>query len=106
MSDKPFRVVSFNPSFDGNTFNCGTESLDSYFRNQLSQDIRRRETACFIALSKEDRIAGFYTLASSSVFLDDLPESIKKNFPVILPFPWSEWDGLPLIRLSKGKVWV
>lgn len=93
MSNKPFRVVPFNPSFDRNTFNCGTEALDCYFRDQLSQDIRRRVTACFIALSNDDRVAGYYTLASSSVFLGDLPENIKKKLP--------RYPSVPVVRMGR-----
>lgn len=93
MSNKPFRVVPFNPSFDRNTFNCGTEALDCYFRDQLSQDIRRRVTACFIALSNDDRVAGYYTLASSSVFLGDLPENTKKKLP--------RYPSVPVVRMGR-----
>lgn len=93
MSNKPFRVVPFNPAFDRNTFNCGTEALDCYFRDQLSQDIRRRVTACFIALSNDDRVAGYYTLASSSVFLGDLPENIKKKLP--------RYPSVPVVRMGR-----
>lgn len=96
MSDKPFRVVSYNSSFDRNTFNCGTDDLNRYFRDQLSQDIRRRVTACFVALSKEDRVAGFYTLASSSVFLGDLPEIIKKKLP--------RYPSVPVVRMGRLAV--
>jgi hypothetical protein len=35
--------------------------------------MKRRVTACFVSLSTDGRIAGYYTLASASVFLGDLP---------------------------------
>ncbi len=96
MSNKPFRVVPFNPSFDRNTFNCGAEALDCYFRDQLSQDIRRRVTACFIAISIDGRVAGFYTLASSSVFIGDLQENIKKKLP--------RYPSVPVVRMGRLAV--
>lgn len=49
--------------------------ISDVFRQQVSQDIRRRVTACFVALTSEARIAGFYTLASASLLLADLPPS-------------------------------
>ncbi len=96
MSGNPFRVVTFNPTFDRSTFNCGTQALDDYFKNQLSQDIRRRITACFIALSNDRRVAGFYTLASSSVFLGDLPENLKKKLP--------RYPSVPVVRMGRLAV--
>lgn len=96
MSDKPFRVVPFNPFLDRNTFICGAEVLDCYFREQLAQDIRRRVTACFVALSSDDRVAGYYTLASSSVFLGDLPEKTKKKLP--------RYPSVPVVRMGRLAV--
>ncbi len=62
-------------------FDSGSEALDHYFRHQVTQDIRRRVTACFVALTKEQRIAGFYTLASASLLLSDLPAPLAKKLP-------------------------
>ena len=61
-------------------FNSGSEPLDRYLREQVMQDIRRRVAACFVALS-EQRIAGYYTLASASLLLADLPASTGKKLP-------------------------
>ncbi|WP_295881855.1 hypothetical protein [uncultured Thiohalocapsa sp.] len=44
-------------------------ALDQYFRQRITQDIRRRVTACFVAVTPEKDIAGDYTLASASPVL-------------------------------------
>ncbi|MGA7982320.1 MAG: GNAT family N-acetyltransferase [Chromatiaceae bacterium] len=71
MIDAPLRVVSLAAAHDRTAFDSGSEPLDRYFRLQVSQDIRRRVTVCFVALTPEQRIAGYYTLASASLLLAD-----------------------------------
>ena len=43
--------------------------------------MRRRVAACFVALSEDEHIAGFYTLAATGVLLSGLPESTQKQLP-------------------------
>ena len=66
---------------DRNSFRCGSEQLDRYFRERASQDVRRRVAGCFISLDDGGKIAGFYTLAATSVALDALPEGMAKGLP-------------------------
>ena len=96
MTSTPFQVVPLNHEHDRASFTSGTESLDGYFRQHVSQDIRRRVTACFVALSEEQRIAGFYTLASTSVLLNDLPEPLGKKLP--------RYPLLPAVRMGRLAV--
>ena len=81
MSSAPFRVVPLDAAQERNEFRCGSAALDRYLREQVTQDIRRRVAACFVALTGEQRIAGYYTLASASLLLNDLPVSIAKKLP-------------------------
>ena len=81
MSDALLRVLSLDGGHDRAVFKSGSESLDRYLREQVSQDVRRRVAACFVALTDEQRIVGYYTLASASLLLTDLPPSITKKLP-------------------------
>ncbi|MGD0487738.1 MAG: GNAT family N-acetyltransferase [Syntrophorhabdales bacterium] len=103
MSDKPFRVVPMDRTHDRSTFNSGSETLDSYFRERVTQDIRRRVTACFVALSRNGRIAGYYTLASASVFLGDLPAKLIKKLPRYPSVPAVRMGRLAVDRAFKGR---
>lgn len=76
-----FRVEPLATAHQRKAFNSGNESLDNYFKRIVSQDIRRRVTSCFVAVTPEQRIAGFYTLASASILLDDLPPELTKKLP-------------------------
>jgi ribosomal protein S18 acetylase RimI-like enzyme len=81
---------------DRSTFHCGSEPLDRYFHQQVSQDSRRRVTACFVALTGDQRIAGYYTLASASVFLADLPATMGKKLP--------RYPSVPAVRMGRLAV--
>lgn len=48
----------------------------------MSQDVRRNYATCFIARElATGRVAGFYTLSSSSVPLTAVPETLAKKLP-------------------------
>ena len=67
MSRTPFLVVPLEAGHDRAAFACGSGPLDRYLKQQVTQDIRRRVAACFVALAADQRIAGYYTLASASL---------------------------------------
>lgn len=92
----PFQLTVLDAEIDRSTFNCGSEPLDRYLREQVSQDIRRRITVCFVALTGQQRIAGYYTLAAASVLLSDLPPDILKKLP--------RYPTVPVVRLGRLAV--
>lgn len=96
MSGPPFRLALLDAAQDRSTFHCESEQLDRYFRQQVTQDIRRRVTACFVALADDSRVAGYYTLASASVFLADLPAALGKKLP--------RYPSVPAVRMGRLAV--
>jgi ribosomal protein S18 acetylase RimI-like enzyme len=96
VSATPFRVCALDTSIDRKNFTSGTAALDLYFQQQVTQDIRRRVTACFVALSDEDRVAGYYTLATASLLLTDLPAELAKKLP--------RYPSLPTVRMGRLAV--
>ena len=54
-----FRIEQLGPDHDRSGFSCGTDALERYFREQVTQDVRRRVTACYVALEASgSKIAG------------------------------------------------
>lgn len=96
MSDRQFQVVQLDGSHDRSEFHSGSEPLDSYFKQQVSQDVRRRVTACYVALTDRQHIAGYYTVASASVLLSDLPVVLRKKLP--------RYPTVPAIRMGRLAV--
>ncbi|MCB4363375.1 GNAT family N-acetyltransferase [Hydrogenophaga taeniospiralis] len=66
MSRAPFQLALLDGVRDRATFNSGSDPLDRYLHEQVTQDVRRRVAACFVATADGTHIAGYYTLASAS----------------------------------------
>jgi GNAT superfamily N-acetyltransferase len=96
MSKAKFQLLPLAATHDRVAFSCGSEQLDRYFQGQVTQDIRRRITACFVAVSNEQRIAGYYTLASTSVPLTGLPAKLAKKLP--------RYPLVPVVRMGRLAV--
>ena len=96
MSSAPFQLVPLDATHNRTTFISASEPLDRYFRKHVTQDIRRRVAACFVALAEEQRIAGYYTLASASLLLADLPASTGKKL--------SRYPTVPAVRMGRFAV--
>jgi GNAT superfamily N-acetyltransferase len=76
------RIEPLSADHDRSRFVSGSEALDRYFREQASQDIRRRIATCFVAVDLEDGgVAGFYTLTATSIALSALAPQIAKKLP-------------------------
>lgn len=78
-----YRIVLFKKIYDRSGFSCGIASLDRYLQTQINQDMKRSLSAAFVMLRGENNteIIGYYTLSSSSLKSDAIPESARKNFP-------------------------
>ena len=95
MSRAPFELALLG-SHDRTTFNSGSAPLDRYLREQVTQDVRRRVAACFVAATDGTRIAGYYTLASASLLLAELPTSTGRKLP--------RYPTVPAVRMGRLAV--
>lgn len=90
----PFRVEALDGQAARDGFDCGTEALDRYFQVQIAQDVRRRIASAFVAVeSASGIVAGFYTLAASSIPLIGLPLDIARKLP--------RYPIVPAVRLGR-----
>jgi ribosomal protein S18 acetylase RimI-like enzyme len=77
----PFVVEPLTASHDRTTFACGNIALDRYFREQVTQDIRRRVTNCFVAVDANGAVAGYYTFAATGLPTTELAAEQLKRLP-------------------------
>lgn len=97
MTAAPFLVEALGPGHDRTGFASGVEPLDRYFREQVSQDVRRRATACYVALARDTaKVAGYYTLAAGGVALADLPSELARKLP--------RYPSVPVARVGRLAV--
>ncbi|HTI01104.1 MAG TPA: GNAT family N-acetyltransferase [Acidisoma sp.] len=86
MAGRPsldLRVAVLSDTHDRESFTCGVESLDRYFKTQAGQDIRRKANAVFV-LSQDaepDRVLGYYTLCAMAISQGEVPEAARKHVP-------------------------
>jgi len=90
-------VEQLNPSHDRRAFSCGVPILDGYLRERSSQDVKRRLGNCFVAKEDgSDAVIAYYTLASSSIPFDSLPQAETKRLP--------HYEALPATLIGRLAV--
>jgi ribosomal protein S18 acetylase RimI-like enzyme len=94
---KPFPLAPLGAEHDRESFHCGEEALDRYFKTQATQDIRRRIANCFVAVEgASNQVAAYYTIAAASLPLLDLPPEEAKRLP--------RYPTLPAVRIRRLAV--
>ena len=93
----PFHLEALRDGHGRDVFSSGDEALDRYLKTQVTQDIRRRVANCFVAVEATlGSLAGYYTLAASSIPLPDLPPDIAKRLP--------RYPAIPAVRIGRLAV--
>ena len=100
---QPFITEPLGRHHDRSAFVSGSEPLDSYLKQQASQDIRRRVAGCFVAVDDDGKIVGYYTLAATSVRLQALPEELVKRLPRYPIVPAMLIGRLAVAASHQGK---
>jgi len=98
-----FVVEPLRRAHDRGAFDCGVATLDRYLRERALQDVERRVAGCFVALSADGEIAGFYTLAAASVPIGALPAEVAKRLPRYPAIPAMLLGRLAVAKKHQGK---
>jgi hypothetical protein len=87
-------------------FDCGNETLNKYLKNQASQDVKRKLSACFVLSEKETNIIkGYYTLSNNTIQLSSLPEEIKRKLAAYDSVPATLLGRLAIDKKYQGEGW-
>lgn len=77
-----FAIEPLEKAHKRSGFVCGNERIDRYFRETVTQNVKRNYAKCFVAREiATGRVAGFYTLSSSNVPLTEVPEPLAAKLP-------------------------
>lgn len=89
---------------DRKSFTCGAEPLDRYLQTQVSQDQKSRVAAAFMLTEPPSRkVLGFYTLSSTAVFANELPEKLARKLPRYPQLPATLLGRLAVDVTARGK---
>jgi hypothetical protein len=75
------KVLLLDKTHNRSDFHCEEESLNQYIQKQVSQDIKKRLSVCFVILDNLNNVIGYYTLATESLERDEIPEKYRKKDP-------------------------
>lgn len=93
---KPFRIEQLVKQ-DRSSFDCGTAVLNDYLKTRARKDQQRHFSTCYLAVANDtEAIAGFYTISSSSINLDQLSPVTRKKLP--------RYNNVPVVRIGRLAV--
>lgn len=78
MSRAPFQLAPLDAAHDRAAFRSDSEPLDRYLREQVTQDIRRRVAACFVAFQKKTEKASMTDVELAAKRYRDLLKELDK----------------------------
>jgi hypothetical protein len=78
-----YGIEPWRDGLDATAFSCGMASIDQYIKGDRAHRAMSSFSArVFVLLASQSNvIRGYYTLSALGIFLDDLPQKIKKNLP-------------------------
>jgi GNAT superfamily N-acetyltransferase len=78
----PWEIVPLDRSHDRTTFHCGKPTLDDFIRTLVSQYEKRNLGKTYVAVPPgEQKVLGYYTLASGAITFENLPTGTGKKLP-------------------------
>ncbi|CAB3764366.1 GNAT family N-acetyltransferase [Paraburkholderia solisilvae] len=100
----PEYVVPLDKAHDRTVFDCGSEELSRYLREQARQDAEKRVAAPFVLTEPGSPIVlGFYTLSASIIPVHELPPDLMKRLPRYGQLPVTLLGRLAVDRAVGGK---
>jgi len=98
-----FKIEPLGKKHDRAAFFCGKDSLDQYLKNQAGQAVGKNLTAVFVLTPDGKTIAGYYTLSSYAVKLDEIPEDIAKKLTRMQEIPATLMGRMARIVDFRGQ---
>jgi ribosomal protein S18 acetylase RimI-like enzyme len=96
--------VEILAAHDRKQFTSGVAALDRYFREQVTQDVRRRATSCYVTVDAATaKVAGYYTLSAASIPLGDVGDDLARRLPRYPSVPVARLGRLAIDEAYRGR---
>lgn len=105
--DKAFlaslQIQKLQKAHDRSKFDCGIPKLNIFLQKHARQNQKQGISVTYVAIEpEENRIVGYYSLSTSSISLELLPESSRKRLPGY-PVSFARIGRLARDMTAKGK---
>ena len=100
----PPHIEPLGSHHDRAAFVCGKPPLETYFSRQARQEMERRVSVTYVLSGAEPAdVAGYYTLAATSVLLNDLPTDVARRLPRYPAVPATLLGRLAIATKYQGQ---
>lgn len=79
-------VEKLGSDHDREMFDCGKELLNNFLKRLASQYRKKNLGQTYVVASADKRVIGYYTISTSRVDFDDVPDDLRRQYPQI-PVP-------------------
>ena len=83
-------------------FDCGQEILNVWLKNRALANDKYNFSRTFVSLHSQNQVAGFYSLAASSVNREHVPKPLQRNSPSEIPVILLGRLGVDVTRQQSG----
>jgi GNAT superfamily N-acetyltransferase len=98
-----WRIERLDRSHERGSFCCGKAPLDDFLHSLVSQYEKRKLGTTYVAVIPSDkRVCGYYTLAASSVLVQNLPPKAARKLPKH-PVPVALLGRLAVDQTAQGR---
>lgn len=98
-----FSIEKLKSSHERKSFDCGIETLNAYIQRQATQDERRHISVTYILYDEqESKVAGFYTLSSTTIESKYLSDEITRKLPGYPLIPATLIGRLAIDKYTQG----
>ena len=92
-------IEGLSPHHDRRDFDCGVEELNSYLQRYSGQHERKGIGRTYVATKcDERRVLGYYTISSSAVAFDVVPENLPRH-----PVPVALVGRLAVDKIARSQ---
>ncbi len=104
MSSQKYKIKLLDKNCEKKSFSCGISPLDCYLKKQASQHQKRHVTATYVLTEINSIVVcGYYTLSSTSIALNTLPETVIKKLPRYPTLPATLLGRLAVDQQYQGN---
>jgi len=95
-------VERLDSGHDRESFDCGQELLNNFLKRLATQYRKKNLGQTYVAVLPDRRVIGYYTISTSRVDFENVPDDLSKQYPQI-PIPVVLLGRLAVDKACQGR---